>query len=296
MKNFNKVLCSVFFLGSLSGSGHAGDFQLEPLWNTEAVFQQPESVVYDIVRRSIYVSSINGAPDAVDGNGFISLVANDGKVEKLKWVDGLNAPKGLALRGKQLFVSDINELLVIDVETAKVVKRFTASEKSFLNDVAIASDGTVFVTDTATNRIYWLHQGEFDVWLEDKRLAAPNGLYIDNNNLMVGSWGNPTDGWNTDVPGHVLMVSLEDKSISDFGTTDSVGNLDGIVKCAENSYLLTDWMKGSLLQLDADGSVETLLELKQGAADMLLLRSKKLLLIPHMTDGVLMAYRLQKNK
>ncbi|MEH6813325.1 MAG: hypothetical protein V7677_12410, partial [Motiliproteus sp.] len=96
MKNFNKVLCSVFFLGSLSGSGHAGDFQLEPLWNTEAVFQQPESVVYDIVRRSIYVSSINGAPDAVDGNGFISLVANDGKVEKLKWVDGLNAPKGLA--------------------------------------------------------------------------------------------------------------------------------------------------------------------------------------------------------
>ncbi len=295
MKNVKKVLCSALLLCSFTGSVNAGDLNLEHMWDTEPVFQQPESVVYDIVRRSIYVSSINGAPDAADGNGFISLVANDGKVEKLKWVDGLNAPKGLALRGKQLFVSDINELLVIDVETAAVIKRFSASEKSFLNDVAIASNGTVFVTDTATNRIYWLHQGEFDVWLEDPRLAAPNGIYIDNNNLMIGSWGNPTDGWNTDVPGHLLAVSLETKAISDFGTADSVGNLDGIVKCSESSFLLTDWMTGKLLQLDADGSVETLLELKQGAADMVLLRSKKMLLIPQMADGVLKAYRLQKN-
>ncbi len=265
---------------------------LKHLWDTDAVFLQPESVVYDIVRGSIYVSNINGAPDAVDGNGFISLVANDGKVKELKWVDGLNAPKGLALRGKQLFVSDINELVVIDIEKAEIIKKFSASDKSFLNDVAIASNGMVFVTDTATNRIYRLNQGKFEVWLEDPRLASPNGAYIDNNNLMIGSWGNPTDGWKTDVPGHVLKVSLETKEITDFGTSDSVGNLDGIVKYTESSFLLTDWMTGTLLQLEANGNVETLLELKQGTADMQLVNSKKILLIPQMTDGVLKAYRL----
>jgi len=278
----------------LSCSVMADNLNLEKQWQTKNELKQPESVVYDIMRRSIYVSNINGEPDAADGNGFISLIANDGKIEKLKWVDGLNAPKGMAMLGKKLFVTDINELLVIDVETAKVTKRFKADDKSFLNDIAVTSSGVIYVTDTATNRLYRLYQGKFETWLEDPRLENPNGLYIDNKHIIVGSWGKPTEGWKTDVPGHILLISPEDKSIKDFADGKPIGNLDGLAKRDNNSFLVTDWMQGKLKLVKSNGEVSTLLELGQGSADMLYLRSKRLLLIPQMQKGNLVAYSIKK--
>jgi sugar lactone lactonase YvrE len=272
----------------------AADLKLEKLWQTPNDLKEPECVAFDIMRRSIYVSNINGAPSDTDGNGFISLLTTEGKIDKLKWVDGLNAPKGMALRGKQLFVTDITELLVIDVETAKVVKRFKADESSFLNDVAISSAGIVYVTDTATNRIYRLYKGSFDVWLEDERLENPNGLYIDNEHIVVGSWGVPTEGWNTEVPGHLLLISPDDKSITDFADGSPIGNLDGLAKADKNSFLVTDWMQGKLMHVSPQGEVKTLLELGQGSADILYLRSKNMLLIPHMKAGNLSAYSIKK--
>ena len=285
---------SLSLLIPLSGSVLADSINLEKQWQSPNELQQPESVIYDIMRRSIYVSNINGEPSAFDGNGFISLIANDGKIEKLKWIDGLNAPKGMAMRGKQLFVADINELLVIDVETAKVSKRFKADDKSFLNDVAISSNGVIYVTDTATNRIYRLYKGKFEIWIEDEKLENPNGLYIDNKHVVVGSWGKPTEGWKTDIPGHILLISPEDKSIKDFADGSPVGNLDGLAKHDDSSFIVTDWMQGKLMKVDADGDVQTLLELGQGSADILYLRSKRLLLIPQMKKGNLVAYSVKK--
>lgn len=278
----------------LSFSVMADTLKLEKQWQTKNELKEPESVVYDIMRRSIYVSNVNGEPSAADGNGFISLIANDGKIEKLKWIDGLNAPKGMAMLGKKLFVTDINELLVIDVETAKINKRFKADDKSFLNDIAVTSSGVIYVTDTATNRIYRLYQGTFETWLEDPRLENPNGLYIDNKHIIVGSWGKPTDGWTTKIPGHILLISPEDKSIKDFADGSPIGNLDGLAKRDNNSFLVTDWMQGKLKLVKADGQVDTLLELGQGSADILYLRSKKLLLIPQMQKGNLVAYSIEK--
>ncbi|MDO6592225.1 SMP-30/gluconolactonase/LRE family protein [Neptuniibacter sp. 1_MG-2023] len=274
----------------LSNPVSAEELTLTQQWQTKTELKQPESVIYDIMRRSLYVSNINGEPSGKDGKGFISLIANDGKIEKLKWVDGLNAPKGMAIFGKNLFVADINELLVIDVETAKVTKRFALDGEHFLNDVAIDRSGVIYVTDTSTNRIYRLYRGKLEIWLEDEKLENPNGLYIDNEHLIVGSWGKPTDGWKTDVPGHLLVISLKDKSIVDFGNGSPIGNLDGLAKQDDHTFLITDWMQGKLMQASDDGKVKTLLELGQGTADILYLRSKKLLLIPHMMEGKLIAY------
>lgn len=293
---FKKIAAqlSLCLLLPISASALADNLILEKQWQTADELKEPESVVYDIMRRSIYVSNINGEPSAIDGNGFISLIANDGKIEKLKWIDGLNAPKGMAMRGKQLFVTDINELIVIDVEKAEITKRFTADEKSFLNDVAVDSSGIIYVTDTATNRIYRLYKGTFEIWIDDPKLESPNGLYIDNQHIIVSSWGKPTEGWKTDVPGHILIVSPKDKSIKDFAQGTPIGNLDGLSKYDSTSYLVTDWMQGKLMQAHADGEVNTLLELGQGSADILLLRSKRLLLIPQMMKGNLVAYSIKK--
>jgi len=287
---------SLLLLYPLSCYVMADNLNLIKQWQTESYLMQPESVVYDIMRRSIYVSNINGEPSAADGNGFISLIANDGKIEKLKWIDGLNAPKGMAMLGKKLFVTDINELLVIDVETAKISKRFKADDKSFLNDVAVTSSGVIYVTDTVNNRIYRLYQGKLEMWLEDPKLENPNGLYIDNKYIIVGSWGTPTDGWRTDIPGHIVLISPEDKHIKDFADGSPIGNLDGLARYDNNSFLVTDWMQGELKLVKSDGQVVTLLELGQGSADILYQRSRNLLLIPQMSKGNLVAYTLKTSE
>ncbi|MAY42886.1 MULTISPECIES: hypothetical protein [unclassified Neptuniibacter] len=284
------VLASVLPISSVAS---AETLNIKKQWESKAELKEPESVVYDIMRRSIYVSNINGEPDAADGNGFISLIANDGKIEKLKWVDGLNAPKGMAVFGKKLFVADINELVVIDIETAEIIKRFPLEGNHFLNDIAISESGVVYITDTATDSIYRLYKGQLEVWLKDSKLDHPNGLYIDNNNIIVGSWGKPTDGWKTDIPGRLMLISPEDKSISDFGTGQPIGNLDGIAKFNKDTFLLTDWYQGKLIKASSNGNVVTLLELEQGIADIIYFRSKDLLLIPHMLKGKLLAYSLK---
>ncbi|MFW1677075.1 hypothetical protein ACFVYJ_04755 [Pontibacter sp. JAM-7] len=278
---------SLFF--SLSSVTHAAPLVTEA-WQSPALLKQPESVVFDILRQSLYVSNINGDPTQADQNGFISLLDLEGNISKLEWVTGLNAPKGMAMFGNKLFVADLNTLVVIDVETATIVQRFTTTEDSFLNDVAINSAGVIYVTDTLHNKIYRLYRGKLETWLVDPRLENPNGIYLDNQHIFIASWGVPTEGWNTKVPGHLLQLTETDKTLQDFGSNKPIGNLDGVAKLGDNAMLVTDWMAGTLLQVNGDGSSQLVAELEPGVADMLYLRSRRMLYIPLMNAGKLTAY------
>ncbi len=289
-----KTLCLSLLISLGSTVTTAEEIHLTKQWETVNELKQPESVVYNNQQELIYVSNVNGDPAAIDGNGFISIIAPDGNIQTLKWIDGLNAPKGMALLGNNLFVTDINELLIIDILKAKITRRYKADDQSFLNDVAINENGDVYVTDTASNRIYRLDKDKLEVWLEDERLENPNGLYINQNQIVVSSWGIPTEGWKTDIPGHILLISMLDKDIRDFSDGSPIGNLDGITPLSNKSFLVTDWMQGQLLQAFPDGKVKTLLELGQGSADFLLLESKNLLLIPQMLKGNVTTYSLNE--
>ena len=70
--------------------------KFEMLWQTDSVFKTPESCVFDAVRNQIYVSNVNMNPRKKDNNGFISSIGQDSKLN-LKWVTGLNAPKGMGI-------------------------------------------------------------------------------------------------------------------------------------------------------------------------------------------------------
>jgi hypothetical protein len=57
------------------------------------------------------------------------------------------------------------------------VRRINLPGAKFVNDVAAASNGDIYVSDTYTNRIYRTGENkEAEVWLEDERLEFPNGL------------------------------------------------------------------------------------------------------------------------
>ena len=274
---------------TLTGTASA----LEPAWETDAVFEQPESIAYDAASGYLYVSNIAGDPDDANGKGFISRMTLDGEVETLNWASGLNAPKGIDIVGDRLFAADIDHLVEIDLTSGEIVARHEGNRAVFLNDVAAAPDGNVYVSDMMTDAIYRLQDGEFTRWLESSELQGPNGVLVENDTLIIGSWGNIVDGFETDTAGHLKTVERESGAVRSLGDGSEVGHLDGVQPDGDGNYLVTDWMSGDLYRIQSNGEFETLMNLGQGLADHLVLLDQELVILPQMMDGVVHAYRLE---
>src|SRR5919198_4064705 len=281
-----------------------GQTRVNKLWETPANLKNPESVAYAPKQNVLFVSNVDGKPNQKDQNGFISKVSpSNGSIIELNWVTGLNAPKGIAISngGSKLYVSDITDLVEIDIASGKIIKHFNAPGSSFLNDVVSDKQGNIYVSDTGTNTIYKLDTNlenstsSLQVWLQSPELNGPNGLHVDNNKnrLIVVSLGDMSK------PGAGMkVVDLKNKTISSLGkegTTSPFGGLDGIESDAnETHYYVTDNPAGKVYTVNADGTgYVTLIDLHtQGAADLGSIPGQSTIIIPLMQDNKLVAYKL----
>ena len=101
------------------------------LWETKGL-AQPESVVVDPATGSLYVSNIAGAIMQKDGNGFIAKLNGDGKVVTREWVKGLDAPTGLALHDRTLYVADIDQLVEINAASGEILNALPGQGRDLL--------------------------------------------------------------------------------------------------------------------------------------------------------------------
>jgi hypothetical protein len=289
--------------------GGGGQTKISLLWETLGELKNPESVVYAFKQNVLFVSNVDGKPDQRDLNGFISKVSpSNGSIIELNWITGLNAPKGMAINNNsnRLYVSDITDLVEIDIESGKRMKRFNALGSAFLNDVASDDQGNIYVSDTVTDTIYKLdnnasatdndnNNASLQAWLQSPQLQGPNGLHVDNtkNRLIVASLGdmsNPGAG--------IEIVDLKNKTISSLGEerkTSPFGGLDGIESDAtETHYYVTDNPAGKLYTVNANGTGYTsMVDLHtQGAADLGFIPNQGVIIIPLMQENKLVAYRL----
>jgi sugar lactone lactonase YvrE len=266
--------------------------QVQKIWETPAQLKTPESVLYEPTENVLFVSNIDGMPDEKDGQGFISKVSPiNGTVIELNWVTGLNAPKGMAVSNdsSKLYVSDITDLVEIDIVNGQITNRYSAPGSTFLNDVVSDGQGNIYVSDTGTNATYIFdssNRSSLQIWLQNTELNSPNGLYVDNstNKLVVASLG-----------GSLRLVDLANKTISDLGEQVPIGSLDGIeADTSENLYYVTDWAAGKVYAVNPDGTdFKTLIDLqKQGTADLEFIADKKMVIIPLMQDNKLVAFRI----
>jgi sugar lactone lactonase YvrE len=286
------LLSSSILAGGLLAGAGALAAEPEQAWQATGL-DGPESAVVDPDAGVLYVSNVNGEPAAADGNGYISKLSLQGEVQEKEWVTGLNAPKGLALHDGNLYVSDIDELIVIDTATGEITARHEAQGATFLNDVTAHEDGRVFVSDMMQNQIWKLEGDQFEMWLQDEALENPNGLLAEQDRLVVGAWGKPNEDFSTDVPGHLKAVDYQSKEITSIGPGDPIGNLDGVEPDGQGGYLVTDWFSGGLYQINEDGKAEMLMDLNQGSADHEFVESESLAVIPMMMDGTVDAYKIQ---
>ncbi len=285
----SSILISLLFINPVIAD--SGDLEL--LWTMDGL-NAPESVIYDPAINLLFVSNINGDPFEKDHNGFISVVSVDGKMLTEKWVEGLNAPKGLGIYGHTLYVADIDELVAIDINHGRIINKYKVDDAKFFNDVTVADNGDVYVSDMLKNRIHKLSGDDFQIWVESEELNNPNGLHFTEDDIIVGSWGKMTDGFATEVPGHLLRISINTKKITSVGDGSPVGNIDGLDGRDETGFYVTDWLSGGLFHVDTKGASEKILEFDQGSADFDFIEKKGIFYIPQMMENKLYAYKLGK--
>ncbi len=262
-------------------------------WTLNEGLDRPESVAYDAKRGHLYVSNVQGEPLGMDGKGYISIISLEGETLDAAWIaEGLNAPKGMAVTEKTLYVSDINALVAIDIDKAEITQRYTVEDAIFLNDVTVDEKGNVYVSDMFKNRIHCLCDGQFSIWVEDDALGSPNGLLAEKERLIVGSWGNRTEGFETTEKGYLKVIAYDDNSkILPLGATERFANIDGIAADGAGGYFVTDWKAGKLFAVDTNGKAEHLMNYPQGSADLTYIPEKGLLLVPMMLDKQVKAFK-----
>jgi hypothetical protein len=281
------VLAAGLTAAALSDVGAAP----KELWSLGG-FMHPESVYADGAG-GYYVSNVNGAPTDKDGNGFISKVSADGKMITLKWIEGLNAPKGMVMGGGRLYVSDIDNLVEIDPVAGKVTATYPAEGAVFLNDTAVDEAGNVYVSDIAKRKIWQLKDGKMSIWYDKDDLMHPNGLRVEGGKLIVAGWGRDMqDDGSTKTPGNLLTIDLATKELKNLGSGEGVGNLDGLERGADGTFLVTDFIAGALYRIKEDGSHETLADFNPGSADLEVSEDGKTAIVPVMMDDKVSAWAL----
>lgn len=262
------------------------------LWSKCDQCVAPESVYFDSKSQNIFISNVVGAPDAKDGQGWIQKLKPDGTVLAEKWVEGLNAPKGMRIHNGTLWVSDIDEIVSIDVATAKIIKKYPVVGAKFLNDVAIDSQGVVYVSDTFGAKIYQLRKQKVTEFAFGDVVDGPNGLLVIGSDLYVASWGIPAADWSTKVPGHIFKISIQTKE-KKFVTKAPLGNLDGLEVDQKGNFLVSDWMAGKVFRVSPAGDVTELFNGMKGSADIGFDVKSQKLFIPRMNENLITVYDLK---
>src|SRR4051794_33918325 len=133
---------------------------------------------------------------------------------------------------------------------------------------------------------------EPSLFVQDDNLENPNGLYVEQGRILVASWGRMADDFSTKVPGHVKVVDLKTKAVSDLGDPAVVGNLDGIAPDGAGGYHVTDWVKGGLFHVTKDGKAVRVAPLNPHSAD-LCAGPEGSVIIPMMAEGTVLALKVK---
>lgn len=237
-----------------------------PILLRDVGFRSPESAVYDPVADVYLVSNVSGGPADADNDGFISKVSPDGTLLELRWVDAatakttLNAPKGMALVGETLFVTDIDVVRAFDRASGKPLGDVAIPAATFLNDIAAGPNGKLYVSDTGVGKksgsadlapngsdaVYVIDaQRSVKELAKNPELEQPNGLVAQKGSVIVAATSGQV--YRLDAQGEKTLLGKP------------AGGLDGLVLTPGGRLIVSSWEASSVFIAAAspasDGSV-----------------------------------------
>jgi hypothetical protein len=245
---------------------------LEKLWESDSLFiRNPESVLYDAISNSLFVSSM--------GSGSVVHLDNSGKLIKKDVVTGLNSNKGSALFNDLLYTAETSAVAVIDVDKGTIIKRIPVEGAQMLNDLAMDAKGVIYVSDTRSGKVYRIEEGKPTVYLEN--MPGANGLLTVNGDLYV-------------LTSTSLQKVDANKAVTKIADGFDSG-LDGIVMVAENEFILSNY-QGVLYYVKSDGTKQVLLDTRADhimANDIGYNSKTRTLYVPSYSTSRIIAYRVK---
>lgn len=249
-----------------------------------------ESCVYDRTRKLIMVVNRGAGQKEAPNDGFVSLLNQDGSVHTAKWIgatrDGLvlNQPFGSDIHNGKLYLADsdgdtadgakrISVIRMFDVATGAPKGEIKVPESPWFNDIAVASDGTLYATQMGAdipNRVYEVRpDGKTRVVVDGTPLALPNGIAIDPQ-------------------GNLVVVNINNKDVMTFSRAGTLlrteqaaqaGN-DGLVIMPNGTKYISSVREGGIQRLRPGRPAELIATGIPSAASMCLDPDARQLVIP----------------
>jgi sugar lactone lactonase YvrE len=164
---------------------------LQKIWEANG-FSTPESVLPVPEKGILYVSNIGvqGSAES-EKTGFISVLNHDGSIQELKWVTGLKAPKGMAISGDRLYVTQVNSIAEIDIASGHLLRTFDVEGAQFLNDIVADASGALYISDSKTGTVHRLKDGAITTFIKSSDFTFPNDWPWKG---ITYSWSRATGG------------------------------------------------------------------------------------------------------
>ncbi len=272
------IIATIVFCG-LFVSASSQNHSLVKLWETDTLLKTPESVLYDAKEKILYVSNIDGGPADKDGKGSIGKIGLDGKIIATDWVSGLQSPKGMGMYKNKLYVADLTDVVVIDIEKAAIIERIPVPGAVFLNDITIDKNGAVYVSDSRNFKVHKIYKNFVTTLFE--KMQGPNGLLSIGDELLILDKGSL-----------LKMVSTGNLGVIAEGMDPST---DGIEMVKPNEYLVSSWA-GVIYYIYPNGNKQTLLdtrEKKSNTADIGYDAKNRIVYVPTFYGNKVVAYELK---
>lgn len=272
------MLLAMFALVTLFS--FAQQHSLVKLWESDSLLKVPESVLPDLKNKVLYVANIDGTdPWGKDGKGSIAKLGLDGKIINAEWVRGLNAPKGMGQFKNTLYVADLNEVVLIDIEKGEIKNRIVVPNAEGLNDITVDPKGIVYVSDSKAKRVYRIKGLDANPHLEG--LQAPNGVLWYKDVLYVLDKGG-------------LYKVEYDRKLTKLAE-GMEGGTDGVEPVYEKEFIVSCWA-GVIYYVYADGTKELLLDTrndKKNTADIGYDPATRTIYVPTFWKNTVVAYELK---
>lgn len=155
-------------------------FQIRGLKSPESIIVDPQTGIY-------YVANRDGGSNIRDNRASISKIGSDGLTINRHFIKAgrngifLHAPKGLAILGEELFVTDLDRLQRFDKESGRYLGAVDLSALGVksLHGITQDGEGNIYVSDTLGNAIYKIaisRNYEISRVFVGPKLGQPKGL------------------------------------------------------------------------------------------------------------------------
>lgn len=229
----------------------------------------PEGLAYDPADRAFYVGSTYrrgvwrvtphdpaSAPrQFIEGEshglwGVVGMRVDP--TRRLLWLASSHAGDGMPMVDMNSSLEGRTGLFAFDLESGELRHRAELDGPGFLNDVAVAAGGTVYVTDSGGRHVYVLEDGsELEPLVDLAEYGSPNGLDLtaDGTFLFVA------------VGPRIVRVDVESRDVVSIARESATaGTIDGLYVTGRSLVVVQPWQEGRYVtRLDLDDSMSTIL-------------------------------------